>query len=85
MQNRCREWRILTSDGYFVIGEMNAFTSTPGRLQFVAGGIDASDLQGNVVTVSLFCGILVGFQGDKTLKCPVSSPFQSGHLAGRLP
>ena len=51
MQNRCREWRILTSDGYFVIGEMNAFTSTPGRLQFVAGGIDASDLQGNVVNM----------------------------------
>jgi 8-oxo-dGTP pyrophosphatase MutT (NUDIX family) len=42
---------ILTSDGYFVIGEMNTFTSAPGRLQFVAGGIDSSDLQGNVVNM----------------------------------
>lgn len=40
---------FLTSDGYFVIGEMNTHTSTPGRLQFVAGGIDSSDLKGDVV------------------------------------
>jgi hypothetical protein len=26
---------VMTSDGYFVIGEMGACTSTPGRLQFV--------------------------------------------------
>lgn len=42
---------ILTKDGYFVIGEMNTFTSAPGRLQFVAGGIDSSDLQGNLVNM----------------------------------
>ncbi|MEK4038913.1 hypothetical protein MHH49_15385 [Paenibacillus sp. FSL F4-0122] len=40
---------ILTKDRYFVIGEMNTRTSAPGRLQFVAGGIEASDLQGDVV------------------------------------
>ncbi|XEC96698.1 hypothetical protein AB6A23_09280 [Paenibacillus tarimensis] len=27
---------MLTKDRYFIIGEMNALTSTPGRLQFVA-------------------------------------------------
>lgn len=40
---------ILTKDRYFVIGEMNTCTSTPGRLQFVAGGIETSDLQGDTV------------------------------------
>jgi len=40
---------FLTSDGYFVIGEMNTHTSTPGRLQFVAGGVDRNDLKGDVV------------------------------------
>lgn len=42
---------ILTKDGYFVIGEMNTHTSTPGRLQFIAGGIDTSDIRGNVVNM----------------------------------
>jgi len=42
---------ILTKDGYFVIGEMNKFTSSSGRLQFVAGGIEASDLHGDVVNM----------------------------------
>ncbi|RTE09601.1 NUDIX hydrolase [Paenibacillus whitsoniae] len=42
---------ILTKDGFFVIGEMNTHTSTPGRLQFVAGGIEKSDIQGNVVNM----------------------------------
>jgi len=42
---------FLTRDGYFVIGEMNAHTSTPGRLQFVAGGVEESDFQEDVVHV----------------------------------
>jgi hypothetical protein len=42
---------ILTKDGYFVIGEMNTFTSAPGKLQFVAGGIESSDVQGDEVDI----------------------------------
>ncbi|MGQ7889162.1 NUDIX hydrolase [Paenibacillus sp. WC2504] len=42
---------ILTKDGFFVIGEMNTHTSIPGRLQFVAGGVETSDIQGNVVNM----------------------------------
>ncbi|MBB6734068.1 NUDIX hydrolase [Cohnella zeiphila] len=47
---------FLTKDGYFVIGEMNAHTSTPGRLQFVAGGVEQSDFQGDVV--NMFASLL---------------------------
>ncbi|GMK37597.1 hypothetical protein PCCS19_06510 [Paenibacillus sp. CCS19] len=42
---------LLTKDGYFVIGEMNTHTSTPGRLQFIAGGIEESDIHGDVVHI----------------------------------
>ncbi|UKS27294.1 hypothetical protein LOZ80_38675 [Paenibacillus sp. HWE-109] len=42
---------IFTKNGFFVFGEMNTNTSTPGRLQFVAGGVEASDIQGNVVNM----------------------------------
>ncbi len=37
---------LITIDNYIVIGKMNTHTSTPGRLQFAGGGIDASDLEG---------------------------------------
>ncbi|MGR3764181.1 NUDIX hydrolase [Rossellomorea sp. NS-SX7] len=42
---------ILTNDNHFVLGQMNSRTANPGRVQFIAGGIDASDVKGNRVDI----------------------------------
>lgn len=38
---------IETSDGKFVLGEMNRDTAFPNKLQFIGGGIDKNDIKGN--------------------------------------
>ncbi|WP_342540406.1 hypothetical protein MHI39_24155 [Heyndrickxia sp. FSL K6-6286] len=47
---------ILTKDNFFILGEMNNQTSTPGRIQFIAGGIDDNDIIGN--TVDIFSSLI---------------------------
>lgn len=42
---------ILTRDNHFIMGEMNSRTANPGRVQFIAGGIDGSDVKGNTVDI----------------------------------
>lgn len=39
---------IITRDNYIAFGRMNQHTSTPDRLQFAGGGIDASDIKGSI-------------------------------------
>lgn len=40
---------IETSDKKFVLGEMNVGTAFPHKLQFIGGGIDKSDINGNLL------------------------------------
>lgn len=40
---------VRTSDGCYVLGEMGAETFTPGKLQFIAGGIDRRDVHDDTV------------------------------------
>ncbi|MCA1054112.1 NUDIX hydrolase [Rossellomorea aquimaris] len=42
---------IVTSDQHVVLGQMNDVTANPGRVQLIAGGIDASDVKGNKVDI----------------------------------
>jgi 8-oxo-dGTP pyrophosphatase MutT (NUDIX family) len=42
---------ILTKDNFFILGQMNNRTATPGRIQFIAGGIDHNDISGDVVDI----------------------------------
>ncbi|QWC23716.1 NUDIX hydrolase [Bacillus haikouensis] len=42
---------ILTRDNHFVMGQMNKRTANPGRVQFIAGGIDGSDVKENTVDI----------------------------------
>ncbi len=42
---------ILTNDNHFVLGQMNSRTANPGRVQFIAGGIDSSDVKGKTVDI----------------------------------
>ena len=39
---------VITTDNYIAFGKMNKHTSTPGRLQFTGGGLDESDLKGDL-------------------------------------
>ena len=47
---------IVTKDNYIVLGEMNSRTASPGRLQFIAGGIDESDI--NQQSVNIFKSLI---------------------------
>lgn len=42
---------ILTKDNFFILGQMNNRTASPGRIQFIAGGIDQSDIYGDTVDI----------------------------------
>lgn len=42
---------LITNDNYIILGQMNNQTASPGRIQFIAGGIDQSDLRGNKVDI----------------------------------
>ncbi|MFI8684826.1 NUDIX hydrolase [Rossellomorea sp. NPDC077527] len=43
---------LVTKDNVFMLGEMNDWTSTPGRIQFVAGGIDEQDIHSSRIDIS---------------------------------
>ena len=43
---------LITKDHRFMLGEMNDWTATPGRIQFVAGGIDEEDIHGGRVDIA---------------------------------
>lgn len=43
---------LVTRDKVFLLGEMNKQTATPGRIQFVAGGIDEQDVHSNRVEMT---------------------------------
>lgn len=40
---------FITSDQFYVFGEMASHTSTPGRLQCAGGGIEKRDIKGNTI------------------------------------
>lgn len=42
---------VITSDGKFVIGEMNGDTAFPKKLQFVGGGIDRDDIDEDTINL----------------------------------
>lgn len=51
----CSPWGgilLLTSDDYFVIGEMNNTTSIPYCLQISGGGIDIADIKNGIIDIN---------------------------------
>ena len=51
----CSPWGgilLLTSDNYFVIGEMNNTTSIPYCLQIYGGGIDIADIKNGIIDIN---------------------------------
>lgn len=47
---------ILTRDNFLILGQMNYQTANPGRIQFIAGGIDGEDINGD--TVDIFASLI---------------------------